>query len=352
MTIGPVLDRHRVVVCVGTGGVGKTTIAAAIALRAAQRGRRAMVLTIDPARALARSFGLAGLAPGGERVALEALGGDGCAPGGWLEAGMLDQREAWDAFIRRHAPDPGVADRILANPFYRELSTSFAGSTEYMAIEELCRLAETGRHDLIVLDTPPARHALDFLTAPTRIDPLLDRGLVGAVTRPAGALARFVVRRLERAAGRGAVRDVVAFFVAVEALVETAAARARGARALLDNETTALVLVAGPRQLVLDQTVALAARLPRLGAVVINRAHRAPALDLPAVERALAPLPPSAAAWLRAAYVDAAGEAAREAEHVTRFRATLPAGLAIAEIPEAEHDVHALADLALIAEWL
>ena len=352
MTIGDVLDRHRLVVCVGTGGVGKTTIAAAIALRAAMRGRRAMVLTIDPARALARAFGLPALAPGGEPVPAAALEAAGLAPSGQLDAGMLDQRHAWDAFIRRHAPDSALADEILANPFYRELSTSFAGSTEYMAIEELCRLAEVGRHDLVVLDTPPSRHALEFLTAPARIDPLLDRGLVAAISRPAGALARFVVRRLERVAGSGTVRDVLAFFVAIEALVDAAAARARGARALLDSPGTALVLVAGPRQLVLDETVALAARLPRLGAVVVNRAHRAPSLAPDAVERALALLPPAIAAWLRAAWDDAIGEAAREADHLTRFRVTLPSDLALAEIPEAEHDVHSLTDLALIASQL
>jgi anion-transporting ArsA/GET3 family ATPase len=352
VTIGATLDRQRLVVCVGTGGVGKTTVAAAIALRAARQGRRAMVLTIDPARALARAFGLASLAAGGEPVPNAALAAAGLALRGQLDAGMLDQRHAWDAFIRRHAPSQALADHILANPFYRELSTSFAGSTEYMALEELCRLAESGRYDLIVLDTPPAAHALDFLRAPERIDPLLDRRLITAMSRPAGALARFVVRRLEAASGPGTVRDVVGFLVAVEALVDAAAARARSARALLTSDATALVLVAGPRQIVLDETVTLAARLPRLAAVVVNRVHRSPPIDHAAVERVVAPLPADVAAWLRATWVDAAGEAAREVEHLARFRGSLPAALAHAEIAEADHDVHSLADLAAIAEQL
>jgi anion-transporting ArsA/GET3 family ATPase len=352
MNVGDVLDRQRLVVCVGTGGVGKTTVAAAIALRAAMRGRRAMVLTIDPARALARSFGLDGLAPGGEPVPEAALAAAGLALPGRLHAGMLDQRHAWDGFIRRHARDEARAREILANPFYRELSTSFAGSTEYMALEELCRLSESGRHDLVVLDTPPAAHALDFLHAPERIDPLLDRRLIAAVTRPAGAMARWLMRRLDRAAGPGTVRDVVSFLVAVDALVDAAAARARSARALLTSPDTALVLVAGPRQLVLDETVALAARLPRLAAVVVNRVHRSPVIDRGAVDRGVSSLPQDAAAWVRAAWDDAAGEAALEGEYLARFRARLPAGLAHAELPEAAHDVHSLADLATIAAQL
>jgi anion-transporting ArsA/GET3 family ATPase len=331
------IDRHRLIVCVGTGGVGKTTMSAAIGLAAARRGRRAIVLTIDPARALARSLGLASLAPGGERIALPDLPGQ-------LDAAMLDQKRAWDAFVRGHAPSDAIADEILGNRFYQELSTSFAGSTEYMALEEVARLVDAGRHDLIVLDTPPASHALDFLSAPERIDPLLQRGLATALAS-AGTIARFTLRRLERVVGRGAIRDVMAFLIAMDALVDVAAARARHARALLRGGHAAFVLVAGPRQLVLAETAAMAARMrgldAPLAAVVLNRVHAAPpgapVLDEP---------------WLRAAWDDAVAEARAEEVGIAGFRAGLPAGVAVAAVPEADQDVHSLDDLALIAERL
>jgi anion-transporting ArsA/GET3 family ATPase len=366
-SVGAAIDRHRLVVCVGTGGVGKTTLSAAIALGAALRGRRAMVLTIDPARALARSLGLASLAPGGEPVPAAALAAAGLAPRGVLSAGMLDQKQAWDAFVARHAPTPSVARALYDNPFYQRLSTSFSGSTEYMAIEEMCRLAESGRHDLIVLDTPPAAHALDFLRAPARIDRLLDRGEThwlaeatgrGAL-RSAGVTARFVLRRLERAAGQRTLRDISTFFVALDALVDAALARTRRARAMLAGGDAAFVLVAGPRQLVLDETRALAARLDALhaplAAVVLNRVHPVPAatpVEIEAGFAAIADAPPPVIAWLRAAWDDTVADATREADQVARFVAALPPTVALARVPEAPRDLHALGDLAAVAATL
>jgi anion-transporting ArsA/GET3 family ATPase len=354
--VGAVIERHRLVVCVGTGGVGKTTIAAAIALAAARRGRRAIVLTIDPARALARAFGLASLGAAGEPVP-----GAGVAPPGRLDAAMLDTKQAWDAFVARHAPSPAIAAQILGNRFYQELSTSFGGSTEYMAIEEMCRLAEAGEHDLIVLDTPPAAHALDFLRAPERIDPLLDPRVaawLAAPTAAAGAVARFVMRRLERAAGSETMRDVAAFLVALEALVAGAAARTRRARALLRGGAAAFVLVAGPRQLVLDETAALAARMRALdtplAAVVVNRVHRAPALATAQARAQIDRHAPGAAerAWLRATWDDAVDEAAAEAVLGARLARLLPPEVALAAIPDADHDVHSLGDLTAIGDAL
>lgn len=361
-TVGDIALAHKLVVCVGTGGVGKTTVSAAIALGAAQRGRRVMVLTIDPARALARAMGLEALAPGGQPVEVAANGA--------LEAGMFDQKAAWDGFVERHSPTPAIARQILDNSFYRELSTSFSGSTEYMAIEEVGRLLESGRYDLVVLDTPPAAHALDFLRAPERIDRLLDRDVARWLAGPyqlghgawrgAGALARFVVRRVERAAGASAVRDIAAFFVAIDALLDDAIARTHRARALLASGDAALVLVAGPRRLVLEETGALAARMRALAtplaAVVVNRAHllsvepataalELTALDDPAIDRA-------AAAWLLAAWDDAVARSAAERAVVSRFAASLPPEIAVAVVPEAPHDVHALSDLRAIADVL
>ena len=157
-TVAEVVARHRVVVCAGSGGVGKTTTAAALAVHGALQGRRTIVLTIDPARRLADALGLRTL--GNEARAVELPG-----PGS-LSAMMLDQKGAWDALVERYAPSDEVRERILANRFYQHLSESFAGSQEYMAIEQLAELHASGRYDLIVVDTPPTRHALDFLDAP------------------------------------------------------------------------------------------------------------------------------------------------------------------------------------------
>lgn len=354
------IDRHRLVVCVGTGGVGKTTVSAAIALAAARRGRRAMVLTIDPARALARALGLDALAPGGEPVPPTALAAAGLTLRGALDAGMLDQKQAWDAFVRRHAPTPAAAAALLGNGFYQAMSTSFSGSTEYMAIEEMCRLAEAGHHDLIVLDTPPAAHALDFLRAPDRLAPLLERGVVAALSRPAaaaGALARFVLRKLEGALGAGTVRDVAGFFVALDALVDVVAERARRAAALLHDGRAAFVLVAGPRALVLAETGTLAARMAAvsapLSAVVLNRTQPRWSAPAEAIELALTAVDdPAARAWLTSAWGDAQAAVEAEDAAIERFAASLPTGVVVSAIPEAAGDVHTLAALAAMTDHL
>lgn len=336
------LDRYRLLVVVGTGGVGKTTISAALALEAAQRGRRALVLTIDPARALARALGLAELGP------------DAQLP---FAAAMLDPKRAWDAFVQRHAPSVEISRTLLANPFYQRLSTSFAGSTEYMAIEEMCRYAESGDYDLIVLDTPPAAHALDFVHAPERIDRLLDpsvyRSLALGAWKSAGAAARFLLRRLERATGASTLRDIVAFFAALDALVDGALARTRRARALLRGGDAAFVLVTAPRQLVIEQTADLRAKLAAqptpLAAVVINRVHAVPDVDASSVER-LGDDP--AARWLQRAWADAVTDAHDDSAVVDAFRASLPTTTPLVTIAEAEHDLHSLDDLAIVAEAL
>lgn len=342
------LDRFRILVCVGTGGVGKTTIAAALAYQAARRGRRSLVLTIDPARALARALGLAAL---GEPVQI--------VPDVPFSAAMLDQKQAWDAFITRHAPSETVARSLLANPFYQRLSTSFAGSTEYMAVEEMCRQAESGRYDLIVLDTPPSAHALDFVSAPGRIDQLFDRRLAqwfaGGAWRTAGAAARYLFRKLEAATGAATLRDIAAFFVALDALVDATLERTRRVRALLRGGDAGFVLVAAPRQLAMEETGELfdklAAQPTPLASVVINRVHSLPAVE--GLAEQLASVGDDAAGrWLRAAWTDAAAEVEDERAVIDRFRATLPQGIRVRAVPEAAHDLHALADLAHVVEAL
>lgn len=375
MNVGEVIDRHRLVVCVGTGGVGKTTLAAAMAVGAAVRGRRAMVLTIDPAHQLARALGLEAIQPGGERVAEEVLARAGAAARGTLDAAMLDQKNAWDAMITRHAPSPQVRDTILANPFYKQLSSSFAGATEYAAMEELCRLDESRQYDLIVLDTPPTGGALDFLRAPERLDHLLlDRDVVGWLARPfqgvgkgawqaVSATVRMLLRRLERATGSGTLRDISAFFVALEALFGGMQQRTTEARALLHGEQTAFVLVTGPDEQVLAETRALHDEVSRLGAplraVVLNRAHPLPAIDVAdeEVDRVLQELAGAGAdlgavSWLSRTHAAARALARTETAMWKHFESALPAEVARTVVPEGERDLHSMADLKAIVDDL
>ena len=166
-SIADVVASHQVVVCAGSGGVGKTTTAAAIGLLGAACGRRTIVLTIDPAKRLADALGIAELGNSPTAVEVEEKGS--------LAAMMLDQKGAWDALVERYAESEEVRQRILDNAFYQNLSGTFAGSQEYMAIEQLAQLYEGGDYDLIVVDTPPTHHALDFLDAPERLGNFLDR---------------------------------------------------------------------------------------------------------------------------------------------------------------------------------
>ena len=390
MRVVELLAGNRIVVVVGSGGVGKTTIAAALALRGALEGRRTMVLTIDPTQRLAEALGLAGLRAGGERIAVERLEAAGLDPRAPLSAGMLDQTSAWDEFIARHSPSPEVRDTILANAFYQNLSRSFAGSTEYMAIEELARIEETGDYDLIVLDTPPSRHALDFLEAPRRLEEFFDRGVFGWLARPASVgwsawktasrSARFVFERVEDATGVQALTEIAAFFTAIEGLVDGVAARSRKVRELLQAPTTAFVLVTGPDEQVLEDAEGLAASMKQLGVtlrgVVMNRLHGVGAVDVPGglarggclqpragdadegplwrLRRALldAGVAADVAAWVCETAEEHLLQAATQGVRREVFEAGLPEGVRLSAVPEQRRDVHDLVGLAVIAREL
>lgn len=388
-SLASVIAGSRIVVCVGSGGVGKTTVAAAIALGAALEGRRAMVLTIDPARRLAQSLGVGDLAAGGEAIARERFAEAGLEPRATLSAGMLDQSSAWDAFIARHAPSAEARDTILANPFYQNLSRTFAGSTEYMAIEELCRIEESGEHDLIVLDTPPSRHALDFLEAPRRLEDFFDRSLLGWLAKPASAGwtawksasrgVRFLFERIEDATGVQALSEIASFFAAVEGLVDGVTERSRKVRALLAAPGTSFVLVTGADEQVLEDAEGLAAKMKELGVslrgVVMNRLQSLPGIDdplafarggrlVPAVDGAAGPLARLRAAletagvdaasadWMRDAVEARLVQAAAQAVRREAFEASLPPGTAVCAVEEQPRDVHDLAGLARVARAL
>jgi anion-transporting ArsA/GET3 family ATPase len=375
------LRDSRIVVCVGSGGVGKTTVAASLALQGALEGRRTMVLTIDPARRLAEALGLEGLRTGGERIDAARLEGAGLRARAELWAGMLDQTSAWDQFITRHSPNEQVRDTILANPFYLNLSRSFAGSTEYMAIEELARIDETGEFDLIVLDTPPSRHALDFLEAPRRLEEFFDRSVLGWLAKPASAgwsvwktasrSARFVFEKLEEATGLQALSEISDFFAAIESLIDGVSERMRTVRALLQAPTTSFVLVTGPDEQVLEDAEGLVARMQELGVslrgVVMNRlqdvgidgaerGNGAGASEGPIArlrrELLEAGVDADVVVWmeetLRARLLQAAAQAVRREV----FESGLPEDVPVRAVAEQRRDVHDLAGLTAIGTAL
>ena len=371
MTVGEVIDRHSLIVCVGTGGVGKTTVAAATAVGAAIRGRRAMVITIDPAHQLARALGLTSLGRNDQRVPNAVWEAADLHPRGSLSAAMLDQKGAWDSFICRHAPSTSVRDAILSNPFYQELSSSFSGATEYVAIEELCRLSESGEYDLIVLDTPPAGSAIEFLQAPGRIDKVLDPEVSHWLTRPYATLgrgvwraaslgARYVLGRLEHATSAGTLREVSAFFIALEGLFDEITRRSERARALLRADTTAFVLVTGPKEDTHAETEALIESMHehrvRLGATVVNRVHPVPGgsdLPEPILHAVLSEIPDvQVAGWLRRTYELARAIANAERRRIEALDQAMPSAIARATIPELRHDADPFGNLVAIADEL
>ena len=267
-----------VVVCCGSGGVGKTTTAAAIALEGARRGRRACVVTIDPAKRLADALGLAELTNEPSRVA-----GDWAAPGE-LWALMLDTKSTFDELVTRYAGSPAQAQAILDNRLYRNIAGALSGTQEYMAMEKLYELHQSGRFDLVVVDTPPTRNALDFLDAPRRLTRFLDNRVFRLLMMPTRAYLRAVsaatqvfLRTISRVVGGEVVADAVAFFQAFEGMEEGFRMRARRMEELLADPDTAFVLVASPRRDAVREALFFADKLEEssidVDALVVNRLH-------------------------------------------------------------------------------
>ena len=279
------LANARVVVCAGTGGVGKTTIAAALAVRAATHGRRTLVLTIDPARRLADALGIDQLCCDPTPVALPQ--GDGsAAPAGSLDAMMLDPKPTFDRLVHRLTEDPAARARILENRIYRHLSEALAGSAEYAAMEQVREAVESGLYDLVVVDTPPASHALDFLTAPRRLRQCLEGRFVQALVRPAMSASRFgfkifgqtlhkIMSLVDRVAGIGFLDDISEFLSAIDGLTDGFRDGTSRVEDILLGESTAFVLIGGGRAAfepgALEFLDALEDLDVRLHAVILNR---------------------------------------------------------------------------------
>ncbi|MBI3300667.1 MAG: ArsA family ATPase [Deltaproteobacteria bacterium] len=286
--LAPLVATHRVLVCVGSGGVGKTTTAAAFALWGALGGRRTAVVTIDPAKRLADCLGLSTLALREEPLPAETFARYGLAPSGTLTALLVDQQSAWDTAVARYAPTSEIRERILANRFYQGLSRTFAGSHEYMALDTLATLVQRGVYDLIVVDTPPTRQALDFLEAPQRVQRFLDsqasKWLIrSSLTSGWAALsavhrtATFLLRKIEDATGISALGEISEFFTDMQRMFEDFGERFGRVSELLASADTAFVLVTSPEEEVLAEAEEFRAGLERLGValkgVVVNRVH-------------------------------------------------------------------------------
>ncbi|HVC24917.1 MAG TPA: ArsA-related P-loop ATPase [Acidimicrobiales bacterium] len=267
---------RSVLVCCGSGGVGKTTTAAALALHAAQRGSRACVVTIDPARRLADALGASGVANTPHRI-------DGPWPGE-LSAVMLDAKGTFDDLVRRYAVDDSQSERILTNRLYQNLVTALSGTQEYMATEKLFELHESGAFDVVVVDTPPTRSALDFLDAPTRLAGFLDNRIFRLLLTPGRAYLRamsvatqMLLRTIGKVAGSEIVEDAVAFFQAFEGMEQGFRERASRVEGLLAAGGTGFVVVTSARRDSIEEAMFFAGKLSGSGrtldAVVVNRLH-------------------------------------------------------------------------------
>jgi anion-transporting ArsA/GET3 family ATPase len=345
----------RIVVCCGSGGVGKTTTAAALALRAAEHGRQAVVLTIDPARRLAQSMGLREL----DNTPRQVADVDTTA-GGSLDAMMLDMKRTFDEVVLAHS-SPEKAAAVLENPFYQALSTSFAGTQEYMAMEKLGQLRALGTWDLIVVDTPPSRSALDFLDAPARLGSFLDGRLVRVLTAPARAGGRAGLRMfqvgfgvftsaLTRVLGGELLTDVQTFVGALDSMFGGFRERAEQTYALLQDPETVFVVVAAPEPDALREASYFVERLAGdgmpLGGLVLNRVHSSPvpgltaAQSLAAAERLEDPSHDLARAALLL-HAERMRVIERETRLAARFSTAHPS-VAVAPVPAFPTDVHDL----------
>jgi anion-transporting ArsA/GET3 family ATPase len=283
--------RTRIIVCCGSGGVGKTTTAAALGLRAAERGRHVVVLTVDPARRLAQSMDLSSLDNTPRPVPLPDA-----QDGGTLHAMMLDMKRTFDEIVEAHA-EPDRAEQILANPFYQSLSSSFAGTQEYMAMEKLGQLRRTERWDLIVVDTPPSRSALDFLDAPQRLSRFLDGRLIKLLTAPTRVGGRAYLKVVNvgfgvitgivtKVLGAQVLRDVQTFVAAFDTMFGGFRERADDTYRLLQTPGTAFLVVATPEPDALREASYFVERLSEdrmpLAGLILNRVHGSPAPRLSA----------------------------------------------------------------------
>ncbi|MBO2464148.1 ArsA family ATPase [Actinomadura violacea] len=355
--------RTKIIVCCGSGGVGKTTTAAALGVRAAERGRDVVVLTVDPARRLAQSMGLSELDNNPRKIEID---GDG-----ELHAMMLDMKRTFDEIVEAHA-DPDRAKQILANPFYQSLSSSLSGTQEYMAMEKLGQLHRSGAWDLIIVDTPPSRNALDFLDAPERMGRFLDGRFMKILAAPAKTGGRFGVKVISAGFGMftGAInkvlgvqllRDVQTFVAAFDTMFGGFRERADKTFKLLQTPGTAFLVVAAPEPDALREASYFVERLAEermpLAGLVVNRVHESAADGLSAARSQAAAETldergeHTLTATLLRLHTDRMQLAAREERLRDHFASTHPT-VPVTAVPAQAEDVHDLEGLRQVGDDL
>lgn len=373
-----IFDR-RLLVTAGAGGVGKTTCAAAIGVAAAQAGRRVAVLTIDPARRLANALGLSELTGALRQVEPAHFAAAGLEPTGELWAMMLDIKTTGDQMVRRFAPDAETAQRILANTYYRYFSTSLSGAQEYMAVEQVRALVEDERFDLVVLDTPPAANALEFLDAPDRLLTALDSSTIqvlvksrqkadGLAGRLLGKGRGLILKSLNKMTGGPFLEDLAEFLALFGTILDALKVASAAVQAMLRSDDTRFYLVSSPTRSNVDEAMRFRTELAKrdfpFGAFVANRVHFTyPPVDTSPAGRArldavLAPLLPGVAGEAREALLARMIDGWQAHNRMAHRDATALAHLAEAadsapiQVPLQPLDVRDLAGLHRVGRWL
>ena len=366
-SVSEILEGKDVCICAGSGGVGKTTTSAAIAAGMAARGLKVCVLTIDPAKRLADSLGLEELGNEARRVDPELFAAQGVEIEGELWAMMLDAKATFDELVARQAPDEESRDRVLGNRIYQQISNALAGSQEYMAMEKLFELHSEGQFDLLVLDTPPTRNALDFLDAPKRLTQFIEGRSLRVFMKPTGLAARVAGRGasvalgvMKRIVGFDLLADLAEFFNAFSGMVDGFQARAKRVNNLLADPHTCFLVVCGPQGEPVDEAVyfhrkLVEAKLP-FGGVIVNKVHypaerlRDGATDLPAaLESSLGD--EDLARRVAGNFGDYQALAERDAANIERLARELRSR-GVIRVPYLDEDVHDLAGLAEVNRYL
>ena len=354
-SLADIVEQRRTLVCAGTGGVGKTTTAAVLAIEAAKRGRKAVVVTIDPAKRLADTLGIGELTNAPKRI-------EGDWPGE-VSALMLDTKSTFDNLVVQYAGSPDQAERILRNRFYVNISGALSGTQEYMAAEKLYELHEQHDFDLVVVDTPPSRNALDFLDAPRRLTSFLDHRLYQALMAPTRAYMRVVnvaaqafLRTVGKVVGGSVLDDALAFFNAFEGMEQGFRDRAAHVEDLLRDAATAFVLVASPRADTVEEATFFADRLAEselpVSALIVNRMHPRFGEGRSEADRARAEtLAGTDLGGLFANLADFRQMAEGEERHLAGLTARV-APAPVVRVPFLAHDVHDLASLDEVASHL
>ncbi|MCA9675623.1 MAG: ArsA family ATPase [Kofleriaceae bacterium] len=379
------ITQKRILVCVGSGGVGKTTTAAAMALAGARQGRRTLVLTIDPAKRLANSLGLDELGHtvqwvNHSLVHTPASWGGTTDTRGELFAMMLDQKAAFDEVVRHHAKDPEAIRRILANPIYAQISGSLAGAQEYAAMAKLEEFHATGQWDLIVVDTPPTAHALDFLDAPQKLTAAIDSPAIEWFRKMQGGsqsgwsvvgkTGAFVLKRLAKFVGSQFLDDMAVFFTEFNDILGGFRKRAEETFSLLRQQQVGFVLVASPEQMAVREALFFHQRLATsempFAGFVVNRVHasRPARVGVAETEALLGATPEVAALGLSGTSLRMAAEAlvgahadlevlaGADAAAIDRLRQAAGPDARLVQVPFFREDVHDVSRLLDLGRYL